>query len=147
MNIKPSTYSISEAADKTGISSYTLRYYDKEGLLPFVKRNSGKKRIFTENDLRWLSLIKCLKNTNMSIKDIKKFIDWYLEGDSTLEKRYQFFLKHKSNVQSQIDDLEKYMEKIDYKIRYYKTAMEAGTEAIHKNKTPEKPSNSFFGKD
>lgn len=90
MNTKTSTYSISEATEKTGISPYTLRYYDKEGLLPFVKRSSGKKRIFTEKDLLWISLIKCLKNTNMSIHDIKKFIDWYLEGDSTLKKNIIF---------------------------------------------------------
>ena len=91
-------YSIGEAAKKAGLSAYTLRYYDKEGLLPFVERTPSGFRIFKDSDLEWLAVISCLKSSGMSIKDIKKFINWCMEGDSTLEKRLNMFKKQKERV-------------------------------------------------
>lgn len=124
-------YSIGQAAEKAGMTAHTLRYYDKEGLLPFVERTPSGLRSFKEGDFEWLGVINCLKNTGMSIKDIKVFIDWCMEGDTTLEKRFEMFRRQKEIVQAQIDELQKYMDKIDYKVWYYKTAVEAGTESIH----------------
>ena len=124
-------YSIGEAAKKAGLSAYTLRYYDKEGLLPFVERTPSGFRIFKDSDLEWLAVISCLKSTGMSIKDIKKFINWCMEGDSTLEKRLNMFKKQKERVQDQMKELQGFMDEIDYKIWYYETALSAGTEAIH----------------
>lgn len=126
------TYTIGVAAKKAGMTAYTLRYYDKEGLLPFVERSQSGLRKFKEGDFEWLAVINCLKNTGMSIKDIKVFIDWCMEGDTTLEKRLEMFLKQKEIVQAQINELQRYMNKIDYKIWYYETAVKAGTESIHK---------------
>lgn len=117
------TYSIAEVAKKCGITVHTIRYYDKEGLLPFVQRDISGARRFTDEDFEWLSLISCLKNTGMQIKDIKTFIDWYREGDATIPKRYEFFLNHKKEVEKQIDTLKAYMDKIDYKIDFYKKAL------------------------
>lgn len=124
-------YSIGEAAKKAGLSAYTLRYYDKEGLLPFVERTPAGFRIFKDSDLEWLAVISCLKNTGMSIKDIKKFINWCMEGDSTLEKRLNMFKQQKERVQDQMKELKDFMDEIDYKIWYYETALAAGTESIH----------------
>ena len=67
----------------------------------------------------------------MSIKDIKKFINWCMEGDSTLEKRLNMFKTQKKRVQDQMNELKRFMDEIDYKIWYYETALAAGTEAIH----------------
>ena len=61
-------YSIGQVAQKMGISAYTLRYYDKEGLLPFVARSSSGVRVFQEDDFAWLRLIECLKTSGLSIK-------------------------------------------------------------------------------
>lgn len=77
-------YSIGEAAQRMHLSAPTLRYYDKEGLLPFVDPSAGGARMFKESDFEWLRLIECLKSTGMPIRDIKQFIDWYMEGDTTL---------------------------------------------------------------
>jgi Predicted transcriptional regulators len=123
-------YSIAKASEKTGLTPHTLRFYDKEGLLPFVARTASGIRIFQDSDIEWLSLITCLKNTGMSIKDIKVFIDWYQEGDATLEKRLMLFRHQKEIIEEQMKALNQYMEKINYKIKYYETAVAAGTEAI-----------------
>ena len=68
-------YSINEIAKLCGLSVYTIRFYDKEGLLPFVTRSKSGNRQFSENDLDMIKLICCLKNSGMPIKDIKRYID------------------------------------------------------------------------
>ncbi|MGG1398462.1 MerR family transcriptional regulator [Bacillus salipaludis] len=127
------TYSISEVAKELNLTVYTLRYYDKEGLMPFVERTPSGTRLFKDSDIGALKVIECLKSTGMPIKEIKNFIDWCSEGDSTLQQRYEMFLERKANVEAQMEELKKTMEVIEHKCLYYKTAVDAGTEDIHKN--------------
>ena len=68
-------YTVGEMAQKLGVPASTLRYYDKEGLLPFVERSSGGIRMFRENDFEWLQVIRCMKKAGMSIKDIRQYIE------------------------------------------------------------------------
>ncbi|MGD7009517.1 MerR family transcriptional regulator [Metabacillus sp. 84] len=126
------TYSISEAAKELHLTVYTLRYYDKEGLIPFVERTASGTRVFKETDISALKVIECLKLTGMPIKEIKHFIDWCSEGDATLQQRYDMFLERKMTVEAQMEDLRRTMEVIEHKCSYYKAALEAGTEEIHK---------------
>jgi DNA-binding transcriptional MerR regulator len=126
------TYSISEVAKELNLTVYTLRYYDKEGLMPFVERTPTGNRLFKESDISALKIIECLKATGMPIKEIKNFIDWCSDGDATLQKRYDMFLERKANVEAQMEELRKTMEVIEHKCLYYKTALDAGTEDIHK---------------
>lgn len=126
------TYSIGEVAKALNLTPYTLRYYDREGLMPFVERTSGGTRLFKESDIEALKVIECLKSTGMPLKEIKSFIDWCSEGDSTLRQRYDMFLERKATVEAQMEELRKTMEVIEHKCLYYKTALEAGTENIHK---------------
>ncbi|MBV7509366.1 MerR family transcriptional regulator [Bacillus sp. sid0103] len=127
------TYTISEVAKELNLTVYTLRYYDKEGLMPFVERTSNGTRRFKESDIGALKVIECLKSTGMPIKEIKNFFDWCSDGDSTLQQRYDMFMERKAIVEAQIEELKKTMEVIEHKCRYYKTALDAGTEDIHKN--------------
>lgn len=75
-------YTIGEMAKQLDVAASTLRYYDKEGLLPFIERSGGGIRIFKDEDLSWLKIIECLKKTGMPIRDIKHFLDSCIEGDS-----------------------------------------------------------------
>ncbi|MBT2759544.1 MerR family transcriptional regulator [Mesobacillus foraminis] len=127
------TYSIGEVAKELNLTVYTLRYYDKEGLMPFVERTASGTRLFKKSDIDALRVIECLKSTGMPIKEIKNFIDWCSDGDATLKQRYDMFMERKANVEAQIEELKKTMELIEHKCSYYKTALEAGTEEIHKN--------------
>ena len=83
-------YTVSEMAKRLGVAPSTLRYYDKEGLLPFIERSDGGIRMFKDTDFEWLSIIECLKKTGMPIKEIKVFIDWCIEGDTTTAQRNSF---------------------------------------------------------
>lgn len=117
-------YTIKQAAQKMNLTAYTLRYYDKEGLLPFVARDSSGNRLFTDNDIEWLGLICCLKNTGMPIRQIKKFIQGTLEGDHTLESRMEMLLGHRGDVLKQLEELNKNLVKINHKIEYYGSCLE-----------------------
>lgn len=133
-------YSISTVAEKTGISVYTLRYYDKMGLTPFVQRdeNSGRRE-FTDSDLNFLSVISCLKGTSMPLEEIRSFVQCCMDGDSTLDTRLKLFEKQKQVVIDQIGESLRNLQKIDHKIKYYQIAMAAGTEkaVTGKNELPE----------
>ncbi|MFK3937531.1 MerR family transcriptional regulator [Alkalihalobacillus sp. NPDC078783] len=126
------TYSIGEVAETLDLTVHTLRYYDKEGLMPFVERSPSGQRLFKDSDIEALKIIQCLKLTGMPIKEIKGFIQWCQEGDSSLTQRYEMFLERKAKVEAQMEELKKTMEIIDHKCHYYMTAVEAGTEGIHK---------------
>ena len=120
-------YSIGQVAQKIGLTTHTLRYYDKEGLLPFVRKNSAGLRVFSEEDLDWLVIIECLKGTGMQLKDIKQYIDWCQEGDKTISQRLEMFKHQKQKLEEQQKLLRQYMEKIDYKIAYYSEAAQKGS--------------------
>lgn len=116
-------YSIGQVAAKTGLTVHTLRYYEKEGLLPFVRKSSSGLRMFSDNDLGWLSIIECLKKTGMPLKGIKQYIDWFREGDSTLPQRLEMFKQQQLKVLAQIEQFQKYLQKIDYKVKLYEEAV------------------------
>jgi DNA-binding transcriptional MerR regulator len=121
------TYSIGEVANMLNISISTLRYYDKEGLLPLVNRTSGNIRVFDEADIECLKMIECLKTTGMQLKDVKLFFEWCEAGDSTIEKRYQLFVKQKEKTEQQIALLQQALNRVNYKCEYYRLAKERGT--------------------
>lgn len=118
-------YTIAQAAKKMNLTTYTLRYYDREGLLSNVKRDKSGNRIFTKDDMEMLSLICCLKNTGMPIKEIKQFTDWQNEGNHTLHARNDMLVNHKEDVLNQIENLKKYLRTIDRKLDYYHDACQA----------------------
>ncbi|MBS1480891.1 MAG: MerR family transcriptional regulator [Christensenellaceae bacterium] len=130
-------YTIGEAAQRMHLSAPTLRYYDKEGLLPFVDRSAGGARMFKESDFEWLRLIECLKSTGMPIRDIKQFIDWYMEGDTTLPQRRDMFYERRRAVEAQIETLQATLDMIDYKCWYYDTAVAAGSSRALQTLKPE----------
>ena len=125
------SYTISQVAKKTDLTVYTLRYYDKEGLLPYVQRSGSGIREFEDSDIEILNLICCLKNSGMHIKEIKTFINWCMEGDSTLEKRLEMFKEHRKTVEKQLEEIHKTLEVIDYKIEYYTKACKEGQTPVH----------------
>ena len=120
-------YTVGEMAKMLGVSASTLRYYDKEGLLPFVERSSGGIRMFRDSDIEWLQVIGCMKKAGMSIKDIKQYIEMALQGDETLGLRRDMFRRQREALKAQMEELRHAMEMVEYKCWYYETAKAAGT--------------------
>jgi DNA-binding transcriptional MerR regulator len=115
------TYTIKDVAKILGLSIYTIRFYDKEGLLPFVSRNKSGNREFTESDLNLFKMICCLKKTGMQIKDIKKYIDFCMEGVGTIDLRKKLLLEHQKIIINQIDSLNENLDLIHLKIAMYES--------------------------
>ena len=121
-------YTISQVSKLTGISPSTIRYYDKEGLLPRVERKNGI-RLFTDTDIRWFHLLTCLKNTGMHIKRIREYAKLTLQGDTSLKERQALIREQRQFVQDQIDQLLFYMQELDFKEWYYNKALSLGSES------------------
>lgn len=124
---KPKGYSIGEVVKQTGLSAHTLRYYEKEGLLPFVTKNSSGLRVYTTNDLRWLSMIECLKDSGLQIKEIRQYIEWFRQGDSTLQQRLELFQNRRKALEAEITRMQTVMNKITFKETLYTTALKLGS--------------------
>ena len=131
-------YTIKQAAELTNLTPVTLRYYDKQGLLPYMERRESGYRMFSDGDIAMLRVIECLKKSGMPIKDIRQFSEWVLMDDDSLNERYEIFLERKKAVEAQIAELQKTLDFINHKCWYYETAIEAGTEKIHFKEQSEK---------
>ena len=120
-------YTIGQVSKMFHLPVSTLRYYDKEGLFPEIKRTSGIRK-FGEKELEALRVIECLKKSGMEIKDIKQFMKWCSEGSGTYPQRKELFLKQKDVVESEIKRLEKTLDMIRFKCWYYEQAIKDGSE-------------------
>lgn len=120
-------YTIGDVAKMLGTAPSTLRYYDKEGLLPHMERSSGGTRVFTDEDLEWLRFIDHLKSSGMPIKEIRQFVDLYLQGDATLEERRALVHGRKEALEQEMKALQNALDFITYKCWYYDEAVKAGT--------------------
>ncbi len=120
-------YTVGEMAKRLNVAPSTLRFYDKEGLLPFVERSSGGIRMFNDKDFEWLQVIGCLKKAGMKLSDIKTFIEMAMQGDDTISERLDLIIAQRKEVESQIEALNKTLATLEFKQWYYATAKADGT--------------------
>ncbi len=111
-------YSISQVAQRFEIEPHTLRFYEKEGLITPQRTESGI-RLYTEENISQLEMAMCLKSTGMPLKDIKRYFDLVAQGDGTLDQRLKIFTDHRQHVLDQIEEMKRYLCKIEHKIEWY----------------------------
>ncbi|WP_320047021.1 MerR family transcriptional regulator [uncultured Ilyobacter sp.] len=115
-------YSIGEFSKKVNLSIHTLRYYEKEGIIS-PNRNEINKRRYSDKDIEWIEFIKKLKNTNMPIKEIKKYSILREKGEITLNERMSMLVDHRKNLIIKINDMKNGLEKLNDKIIFYKKSI------------------------
>ncbi len=109
-----------ETVERSGFSLDTLRYYERIGLLPALARSASGHRRFTEQDLRWLSVLRCLRDTGMPIADMRRYADLARSGDpASLAERVALLEKHDAAVEEHIASLRTQQQHLREKIRYY----------------------------
>lgn len=113
---------IGELAQATNISEYTLRYYEKKGLIR-VKRDNIGRRCYEVSDIEWIKFIRRLKDTGMLLKDIEKYSQLRYEGNSTMPERLSMLEKHREYVLEQQKKWAEYLENLDNKIIFYKASI------------------------
>lgn len=121
-------YSIGEVSRMFGLPQSTLRYYDKEGLLPHIQRQGSGIRRFDEQTVEALRVIECLKKSGMEIKDIRQFMVWCEAGASTYQQRLELFQRRRAEVEQELARLKKTLAMIDFKCWYYTQALATGSE-------------------
>lgn len=110
---------IGEIAKATNISEYTLRYYEKKGLIR-VKRDNIGRRCYEESDIAWIKFIQRLKDTGMLLKNIEKYAQLRYEGNATMPKRLSMLQEHRKYVLEQQRKWADYLDNLDNKIAFYK---------------------------
>jgi DNA-binding transcriptional MerR regulator len=117
------TYSPAQAVELTGFSLDTLRYYERIGLLDPVHRAAGGHRRYTEDDLEWLDILRCLRGTGMPIARMKEFADQVRAGTQTYAERLALLEEHDRTVAAQMAILAEQRSKVRSKIAYYRGAL------------------------
>ena len=120
-------YTIGQVSEMFNLPISTLRYYDKEGLFPSMQRQSGIRQ-FGETEVEALRVIECLKASGLEIKDIKKFMEWCVEGPTTYAQRKELFEIRKAAVEAEMIQLQKTLDMLKFKCWYYETAIKDGSE-------------------
>ena len=121
-------YSIGEISKMFQLPISTLRYYDKEGLFPHLKRVNGVRQ-FSESEIETLRVIDCLKKSGLEIKEIKEYMSLCSLGNTTLKQRKEIFEKQKEEVLQEMEKLQKVLSLLNYKCWYYDQAIEKNDEA------------------
>src|SRR5574344_1128392 len=114
---------IKEVSKEMNISEHTLRFWAKEGLFPYVERDKSNIRQFSEDDLQWVLIVKCLRSGGVQLTDIKKYLALCQVGDSTIEERFGIIMSAKQKTIEQITELNKQLDKLNYKEKYYRDLM------------------------
>ncbi|MFB9276926.1 MerR family transcriptional regulator [Cohnella cellulosilytica] len=118
------TFSIKEISRMTGLTEDALRYYEKIGLLPRAKRRENGRRTYCEEDMQLMELIICLKKMGVPLKDIKEFAALsYAEDIVSVPEVYEKVLEYRQKLQSQVDQLQKVLSVLDYKIANKKSLL------------------------
>ncbi len=109
-------YTIKEVSERTGMSAYTLRFYEKKGILPTVDRDEKGARIFNEDLILWIETVQALRSTDLSLLEIKQYLELYIEGDKTLSHRREMLNHQKNELEKQSSRIMKALERVNYKL-------------------------------
>lgn len=112
-------YTMKEVCDQVGISYETLRFYCNEGLIPNVKRGINNYRDFDERNISWLKSLQCLKKCDMSIKDMKKYMNLCFEGASTIPERKRMLANQRELLLNKIKEINESIDYIDNKQEFF----------------------------
>ena len=112
-------YSAKEAAKITGLSTATLRYYEKEQLLPQIARNSQKYRQYSGEDIEWIRMIQCMRMANIPIHSIKEYVSLLIRGGETLEQRFAMVQNHMNDIKKQLTHLQNAFDLTQKKLSFY----------------------------
>ena len=114
---------IAEVAKKYGLTADTLRYYERAGLLPDVRRTPGGVRDYSEEDCRWVEYIKCMRSAGVSVETLVEYVKLFHQGVETIEARKRLLLEQREQIIARINELNDVLTKLDWKLDGYEDRM------------------------
>lgn len=124
ISTRETSLTVGEAAERVGLTTYTLRWYEQEGLVAPVGRDSSGRRRYTGSDVDWLVLLTRLRRTGMPVWDMRRYAELARQGDRTLGARRALFEEHRARVLARMAELEEDLTVLDFKIDMYRRAEE-----------------------
>ena len=119
MDIQKDRLTIQEVAEATGLSTFTLRYYERVGLIHSINREQNTHRRYTADDVSWIDFLMKLRATGMSIKDMQKYAELQRQGEATLPERVEMLKSLRDKVEAHMEELNEHLKLIYYKIEIY----------------------------
>ena len=117
---------ISEVSQRTGITQDTLRYYERIGLIPKVKRRPNGIRDYSEEDCRWIELARCMRSAGVTIEALIEYCVLAQKGDATITARKELLMEERENLTAKIEEMQRALERLHYKIQRYEEAEKTG---------------------
>lgn len=112
-------YTMKETCEKTGLAYETLKFYCNQGLVPNVKRDENNRRMFDDRDVAWINSLNCLRNCNMSIPEMRKYIALCMKGKSSIPERKIMLAEKKKQLEQEQKRIQDSMAYIDWKQSFY----------------------------
>jgi DNA-binding transcriptional MerR regulator len=123
LNLKEVNMTIAEVGKQFGISPDTLRYYEKIGLIPPIKKNNSGIRDYGEADLKWIEFIKCMRSAGLTIEVLLEYVELFRQGEATNAARKDLLIEQRNQLAAKLEELKKTIDKLDYKIEGYENAI------------------------
>ena len=121
---------IAEVSEKYQISADTLRYYEKEGLIPYISRTEGGVRNYTEEDCARIGFVKCMRSAGLSIEVLKQYFELFAKGKRTLKARRDLLATEREKLKDRMTELQDTLKRLDYKISVYDKALKSKTKEL-----------------
>jgi DNA-binding transcriptional MerR regulator len=112
-----------QVVERSGFSLDTLRYYERIGLLDRIERGPGGRRRYADEDLEWLGVLRCLRDTGMPIAQMRRYAELAREGDGTIAERMALLVEHDEQVERTVTDLRNQQAHLKQKINWYRTQL------------------------
>ncbi len=112
-------YSMMQVCCETGLTYQALKFYCNEGLVPNVKRDKNNRRVFDEHDLKWIKGLTCLKKCEMSIQEMKKYLELCLKGKATIEERQEMLREKAQALLDNMEEIKSSLAYIEWKQTFY----------------------------
>lgn len=113
------TLTPAQMSDRTGVTIDTLRYYEREGLLQDVARAQSGHRRYSENDVFWVEVLRCLRDTGMTIEQLRHYCELGEQGDHTMPERRTILVAHRAEIERQIAERHEALRLVDHKLSFY----------------------------
>lgn len=120
-------YTMKDACEKTGLSYETLKFYCNQGLVPNVKRDKNNRRIFNDKDIAWINSLNCLRNCDMSLSEMREYINLCMEGESSIPKRKEILIAKRASLVEKLQQVQDSIDYIDWKQSFYDDVLSGKT--------------------
>ena len=120
-------YTMKDACEKTGLSYETLKFYCNQGLVPNVKRDKNNRRIFNDKDIAWINSLNCLRNCDMTLSEMREYIDLCMEGESSIPKRKEILIAKRASLVEKLQQVQDSIDYIDWKQGFYDDVLSGKT--------------------